>query len=810
MGMHRVEMAKASVDNTSNSDADRLRAQALGLLDFDLVRHRVSDHTTFGPARRLALELSPSYDGYEVEELQRQTTEGRLLLDQSGDVNLRSDSDGSTEVTRAGLGGVLTGLDLLRVSESLEVQQRARSGVRSSSVGVPLLAALVEDIPDLDELRRQIVSRIGVRGEVLDGATPGLGAIRAQVRDAYDDVTQALTAMIQSPTGQGTLQDQVISVRSDRFVVQVKTEMRHRVPGIVHGASNTGATLFIEPFSVVDQSNRWRELVLEEEREVRRVLAELSSLVGTLADDILRGNERAASLDLVLARARYGNEIGGVSVAPRRVGGSEAASSDAVYLRLLNARHPLLGSGTVPISVSIGPGWSVLVVTGPNTGGKTVAMKTVGLLSLMHQSGLQIPAEPSSSLPVFDGVYADIGDQQSIERSVSTFSSHMRNVIEILAHVGPSSLVLLDEIGTSTDPEEGSALAKSILGHLAERGVPTIATTHHRTVAAFAASTLRMNNASVQLDPETLNPTYHLTIGVPGRSYAMSVAEHMGLPKEIMENARSLLEPQHLRFEDWLNELQGEREDLQSTLAEAEQSRARAEALRADLEAQIDYLVTHREDILDSTRRDLVSRYEAVLRDLKRAEASLSWTAPSADVRAVSEDVSRIRHEIEVQRQREPAPVRRPADRPLEPGELVHVRGLNMTGTVAAVSESTREAEVTVGKIRLRIDLARLSRAEPPPEDDEPEVRLDLGPSLLTTELDVRGLRAEETLIRLEEFLDKAVRDGLSSIRVIHGRGTGVLRQVVREHVARHPLVKSFEAEVRERGGDGATAIELA
>jgi DNA mismatch repair protein MutS2 len=713
-------------------------------------------------------------------------------------------------VTRAGLGGVLTGLDLLRVSESLEVQQRARSGVRSSSVGVPLLAALVEDIPDLDELRRQIVSRIGVRGEVLDGATPGLGAIRAQVRDAYDDVTQALTAMIQSPTGQGTLQDQVISVRSDRFVVQVKTEMRHRVPGIVHGASNTGATLFIEPFSVVDQSNRWRELVLEEEREVRRVLAELSSLVGTLADDILRGNERAASLDLVLARARYGNEIGGVSVAPRRVGGSEAASSDAVYLRLLNARHPLLGSGTVPISVSIGPGWSVLVVTGPNTGGKTVAMKTVGLLSLMHQSGLQIPAEPSSSLPVFDGVYADIGDQQSIERSVSTFSSHMRNVIEILAHVGPSSLVLLDEIGTSTDPEEGSALAKSILGHLAERGVPTIATTHHRTVAAFAASTLRMNNASVQLDPETLNPTYHLTIGVPGRSYAMSVAEHMGLPKEIMENARSLLEPQHLRFEDWLNELQGEREDLQSTLAEAEQSRARAEALRADLEAQIDYLVTHREDILDSTRRDLVSRYEAVLRDLKRAEASLSWTAPSADVRAVSEDVSRIRHEIEVQRQREPAPVRRPADRPLEPGELVHVRGLNMTGTVAAVSESTREAEVTVGKIRLRIDLARLSRAEPPPEDDEPEVRLDLGPSLLTTELDVRGLRAEETLIRLEEFLDKAVRDGLSSIRVIHGRGTGVLRQVVREHVARHPLVKSFEAEVRERGGDGATAIELA
>ena len=810
MDRHSVETAKVSADDTSNGDADRLRAQALGLLDFDAVRRRVADHTTFGPARRLALELSPSYDAPEVDELQRQTTEGRLLLDQARDVSLRSDADASAEVTRAGLGGVLTGLDLLRVSESLEVQRRARSGVRNAAVDVPLLAAIVEDIPDLDELRRQIASRIGLRGEVLDGATPSLGAIRAQVRDAYDDVTQALTMIIQSPMGQGALQDQVISVRSDRFVVQVKTEMRHRMPGIVHGASNTGATLFIEPFSVVDQSNRWRELVLEEEREVRRVLTELSSLVGTLADDILRGNERAASLDLVLARARYGGEIGGVSVAPPRVGSSEAATSDTVPLRLLNARHPLLGRSTVPISVSMETGWSVLVITGPNTGGKTVAMKTVGLLSLMHQSGLQIPAELGSSLPMFDGVYADIGDQQSIERSVSTFSSHMRNVIEILAHAGPSSLVLLDEIGTSTDPEEGSALAKSILGHLAECGIPTIATTHHRTVAAFAASTPRMTNASVQLDPETLSPTYHLTIGVPGRSYAMSVAEHMGLPKEIMERARALLEPQHLRFEDWLNELQGEREDLQSTLAEAERARSRAEASRVDLEAQIDYLITHREDVLDSTRRDLVARYEAVLRDLKRAEASLSWSAPSVDLRGVREDVSQIRHEIEVQRQREPAPVRRTADQPIETGDLVHIRGLNMNGTVASVSESTREAEVNVGKIRLRIDLARLSRVESPPEDNEPEVGLDLGPSLLTSELDVRGLRAEETLMRLEEFLDMAVRDGLSSVRVIHGRGTGVLRQVVREHVARHPLVKSFEPEARERGGDGATAVELA
>ena len=803
-------MTEHRVEDKPDREADRLRDQALGLLDFDAVRHRVAGYATFGPARRLALELSPSYRRAEVEELQRETVEGRLILDHVGDVSLRLDADASAEVTRAGLGGVLTGLDLLRVAESLDVQRRARAGVANASVPVPLLSAIVRDIPDLDELRRQITSRLGLRGEVLDTATPNLGAIRSRVRGAYDEVTQALNAMVQSPTVQGALQDNVISVRSDRFVVQVKSEMRHRVPGVVHGASNTGATLFVEPFSIVNLSNRWRELVLEEDREVRRVLTELSSLVGTLADDIVRGNERTGALDLVLARARYAIEIGGEPVPPQRDDRS-AASSDAVaHVRLLNARHPLLGPGTVPVNVTIGPGWCVLVVTGPNTGGKTVAMKTMGLLALMHQSGLQIPAGPGSSLPVFDGIYADIGDQQSIERSASTFSSHMRNVIEILAQAGPSSLVLLDEIGTSTDPEEGSALAKSVLEHLAGRGVATVATTHHRTVAAFAASAPGMTNASVQLDPETLTPTYHLTMGVPGRSYAMSVAEHMGLSEEIMQRARDLLEPQHMRFEDWLNELQGEREDLQSSLADTQRARTQAEACRADLEAQIDYLATHREDILDSTRREIVARYEAVMRDLKRVEASLSWTAPASDLTDVRQDLSRMNREIDERRTREPSPVRRPAARPIEPGDSVHVRGLNMNGTVAAVSESTREADVNVGKIRLRIDLARLTRVEPPPDDGQPEVSLDLGPSLLTTELDVRGLRAEETLLRLEEFLDKAVRDGLGTVRVIHGRGTGVLRQVVREHVARHPLVESFEPEVRERGGDGATMVELA
>ena len=789
------------------SNAEDLRLKALDLLDFPAVRQRLADHTTFFPARRLALELTPSFHSHEVEFLQRETAEGRSLLEQTGDVDLHASADASPAVTRAALGGVLSGASLLGLAESLDVQRRARSTVLRVGQTIPLLMAMAEAIPDLDELQRQIRSRVGRNGDVVDDATPTLGALRSQVRQAYGRVTQALTHVIQSSVGREALQDQVISIRGDRFVVQVKAEMRHRVPGVVHDASNTGATLFIEPFATVDLCNAWRELVLEEEREVQRVLRELSILVGTLADDIRRGGEMTARLDFALARARYSAAIRGVPVFPRMAEGRSEALEMTV--RLLNARHPLLATA-VPITVGVGPGWSVLVITGPNTGGKTVAMKTVGLLALMHQSGLQISADEGSSLPAFDSIYADVGDQQDIEQSVSTFSSHMRNVIDILAEAGSASLVLLDEIGTSTDPEEGSALAKAILGHLASRGIPTLATTHHHSVAAYAEATAGMMNASVQLDPSTLRPTYHVTMGIPGRSYAISVAARMGLPQEIMEHALGLIEPQYLRFEDWLSELQNERDQLSMRLHEAEEARAQADAIRQDLRTQLEYLVAHREDILDSTRREMLSRYEAADRKLRSAEAALSWRVPGAGLEEAKAEVTNVRRELEAQRVRPLASPLGTERRPIGVGDLVNVRGLNLQGTVASVSEQVREAEVNVGKVHLRMDLSRLSRVEEVSDTGPPNIHLDLAPSLSTPDLDLRGLRAEEALMRLDEFLDKAVSDGLSSVRIIHGRGTGVLRQVVREQLVSHPLARSFAPEAPERGGNGVTVVELA
>ena len=779
----------------------------LEALDFEVIRHRLAEHVSFQPAKNLALTLTPSFDPCEVERLQRETVEGRLLLDELGDPGLHADDDASAAVGRAALEGLLTGAELLAVVDSLEVQSNARSAVRRAGRAVragmlPRLTALAAEIPDLQELERQIGLRIDRNGEVADNATPALRAIRRRQSEAYERVTRALDRIIQSSAAQESLQDQVVSVRGERLVIQIKSEMRSRIPGIVHDASNTGATLFVEPFATAELCNAWRELALEEQREVTRVLRDLSTLVGTLADDIRRGARHTADIDFILARSRMATAIGGCTALQRR--GGPATGNESMEMRLLNVRHPLLGKTAVPISVSLGPDWSVLVVTGPNTGGKTVAMKTVGLAAAMHQSGLQVSADEGSVLPVFDGIYADVGDQQSIERSVSTFSSHMRRVIAILAEATPASLVLLDEIGASTDPEEGSALAKAILGNLASRVVPTVATTHHRSVAAFAEATTGMRNASVELDPSKLQPTYHLTIGVPGRSYAMSVAAGMGLPQEIMDEALSLLEPQHLRFEDWLNELQGERQQLQASLQEAEQARAQAEDLRLRLDEQLDYLLSHREEMLDAARRKMLSEFDEARRSLRRAEATLSWGTSPPGLQEAKEQVSEARQALDLS----PPSPREPS--PIAAGDLVQVKGLNLKGTVLSLPEQSDEAEVNIGNVKLRIGLSRLTPIEQGPEDQPAEVHVTTSPSLSAMEVDLRGARAEEALERLEDFLDKAVRDGLSSVRIIHGRGTGVLRQVVRERLQKHPLARSFEAEAPERGRDGATVVELA
>ena len=812
-----------AVANTDTSDLPQtdeirsledIRETTLKLLDFDQIRSRLANHTTFYEARNLALNIKPSFDPSHVETLQRETADAKALLEEVGELTLQSDTDTSEAVTRAALGGVLAGKELLAIAESLEVHRRARSYARRAADCAPIMSELAALIPDLREVQRQVRSKITRLGEVSENATPSLRALRSQVRHAYERVNESLQRFIQSSNVRDSLQEPIIAVRGDRLVVPVKAERRHQISGIVHDASNTGATVFVEPFTTVELCNEWRELALEEEREVLRVLRDLSTLVGAVADDIRLANHITAKLDFALARARYALRLN--AVRPETI-------ADSQNLRLVNLRHPLLGTDAVPLTIEIGPNWSALVITGPNTGGKTVAMKNVGLAALMHQSGLQIPAEEGGALPIFEGVFADIGDSQSIADSVSTFGSHMRSVINILRHAGPRSLALLDELGTSTDPEEGSALAKAIIAHLARKKATTIVTTHHRNVAAFAEASNDMMNASFQLDPRSLQPTYRMTIGAPGRSYALAVAERLGLPKDILDDSRNLMEPQHLLFEDWLNELQRERLQLQTNLEDTSRIRTEAETLRRQLEDQVEYIIERRDDMLDSARAAIMERFRQINRKLESAEASLRWTIPDphSDTTAPTptrDRIERIRRDLAATETPSPLPLSRPkaSARPLASGDTVFIRGMNLQGTITTINENGEAAEVSIGRVRMNVDLHRLSRVEETetetknPENAVANVKTTLAPPLESMELDLRGLRVDDAQIKLDDFLDHATRDGLSKLRVIHGRGTGALRNVVREHLRRHRAVRNFGPEPRERGGNGATWVEMA
>jgi DNA mismatch repair protein MutS2 len=625
--------------------------------------------------------------------------------------------------------------------------------------------------------------------------------------------------MIRSSLGREALQEALITERNGRLVLPVRAEARRRLPGLVHDVSESGATIFVEPLATVALGNRWRELQLAEAREAERVLRELSSSLAERAEEVRLALDLLTRLDLALAKGRYA-----LALDAHPAG---APSEERPYLRLVEARHPLLRGHVVPISLELGhpgppeTGWSVLVVTGPNAGGKTVALKTVGLLALMHQAGLHVPAAAGTILPIFDCVYADIGDQQSIEQSLSTFTSHMTTISAIMAEATPRSLVLLDEVGASTDPEEGAALAKAVLVRFLQAGVPLMATTHHRGVAAFAQETPGMANASVELDPATLAPTYRLTLGLPGRSYALAIASRLGLPPAVLEQARSLLGPQHRNMEELLAGIQLERQAAAETRAEAEAALDRAEALRQEADEQLERLQALETELLQGVRRDLQARADDLLERLRAAERSLAAgpAAPpplekAAALRKAKAEVQRVRREARPGAWRPQGQDRAAWLQHLSPGDAVHVRGFPGTATLLSAPDAHGMAEVAVGALRARIPQEHLLRPAPAtaPAPSGPRRSAAGEPSPRATpavELDLRGLRVDEALARLEPFLDRALLQGASRVRVVHGMGTGALRAAVRERLGNHPAVRAWEPE-GGRTSDGATVAELA
>jgi DNA mismatch repair protein MutS2 len=789
-----------------------LQQSAQQLLEFPRVRQMLAERTRFFRSRELADSVEPQSHIEDVLRLQAETAEAVLMLHTAGDIGLTGHQDLRPILRRAALGGMLTGQEIMSFVYLLDSTWVARNVVVSMDDRTPLMGAIAADIPDLSFFKNEAIAALTDTGDVRDSATPRLGKLRIDAARAYQKLVRILERLASSPDVRSALQSPNIASRGDRLVLEVRTDSREVVPGIVHDVSNTGVTLFVEPFRAVDPCNEWREAAAEAQREEERVLRELSGIIGDNEDQATAAIEAAADLDLITARARLS-----LSMRARRPETLEYGTSTAV--RLLQARHPLLGDHVVPTSLNIGPRFRGLVVTGPNTGGKTVALKTIGLLALMHQCGMQLPTADGTALSVFSAVFADIGDAQSIDRSVSTFSSHMGRVIDILRQADENSIVLLDELGTGTDPEEGSALARAVLANLVDRNIPVAVTTHHRAVAEFAGDHERLENASVELDANTLRPTYRFIMGVPGRSYAIHVARNLGLPELVLEHATSMLDPSRAVAESLLNQIQRERDAVSEALEKAQKDSMAAESARKELENRLRQVAKQQEDLVYKTQSELRREADNVRRQLKRiaaqAESGKSLAAAQRAVNRLSDNL--VKRTWMPLAAPEPIPGKGKGEvteeRPLAAGDEVEIKGLNVRAKVIAVKKNGT-TDLQMGNARIQLNSEQLRRVEPEkPAGSEPRsanVKVSRTRATpVTSELDVRGKRVANIEELLTAFVDDCAADDRDSCRIIHGSGTGALRQAVREVLSRMPQVTSFEPAERAAGGDGVTVAKL-
>ena len=784
------------------------------LLEFDQVREQIAayTHTVVGGER--ARDLSPSRDLLEIATRLQETTEARQYLDQGGALEFGPDQDFRELFQRALLGGLLRGEELFLVRKLLRAARYNRTELGRGD-DIPLLTGVAENIPELGDLERAISGAISPAGEVLDNASPVLHNLRRDARQAQNRLNEIMERNLRRLQRAEVVQEPLITQRNGRMVLLIKAELRYRVPGIVHDVSDSGATVFVEPMPAIDMGNRWREARLAEEREVDRVLRQLSGMVGMSGEDLMLTLDLMARLDLDMAKGRYSTATD--AVAPW-VADQEVADR---HLRLVRARHPLLTGTVVPVSIDLDRDHGVMLITGPNAGGKTVTLKTVGLLAMMAQAGLHVPAE-EAHFPRFDGIYADIGDQQSIQQSLSTFSSHITNLKNIMSRATVHSLVLVDELGTSTDPEEGSALASAVLRYFQKIGSFVVGTTHHRGVARFVQDQPGMVNASVDLDPNTLEPTYHVTLGLPGRSYALTIAARLGVPEEVIEDARSGISPVEQATEDLLQELQQERRVVEELRQTAELATSEVVRQQRELDAQLADIESVKADLVEESRQELQIRIGGILDRLARAERSLEAAelrqdAASQASTASRQEIQAHRTEVrEVQRQLDSAawsPIeveRAPWQSNLKEGDRVYIRGIAQAVEVISSADSQDRVEVLLGTMRAKIPVYQLERqAEGHPAAAARGVYLDRAPRKGTSsELDLRGLRVDEALGRVEVALNDAVLDGAGSVRIIHGKGTGALRRAIREYLGGHPLVMSAQ-DGEGPGGDGVTVAEL-
>jgi DNA mismatch repair protein MutS2 len=790
----------------------------LELLEFYKIREILARFTSFSASRELALNLTPLSNEEEVRLRLRQSAEARRLLALSPDIHIGDVVDIREVVNMAERGKILDPQSLLEIRRTLDSAHRLKKHLMNLLTELPLLSGLAGDIVALEQIVKDIDGCLSPTGELLDTASPKLASVRHRMREVRQELLTHLEAIIRSPRARKIIQEPIVTEREGRYVIPVKVECRRQIKGIVHDVSNTEATVFIEPWTTTDVQNELRELVAEEKDETERIMRTLSAEVGAFKSEISRNIELIAEIDLALAKAIYAREEKAtepIIVSAARNAETEGRELGGVF-RLVEARHPLLGQKAVPLSVEIGRDFSVLVITGPNTGGKTVALKTIGLLSLMAMAGLPIPAQAESRISVYDGVYADIGDEQSIEQTLSTFSWHIGNIVRIINNATEKSLVLLDELGTNTDPGEGSALGRAILLHFLSQETMTVATTHYTELKALAHATEGMENAALDVDPVTMTPTFHLTVGIPGGSNALATASRLGLSAEIVTSARRMLSESTQEIEDLLTHLVTEQKNVESLRHSLEKKLNEVEQNDADLKNRLRQLEEERRRIIKHTRDQIVREAAELQMKIREVAAELRKEKSRERIeqakKALAEaqeqmdaGVWRARLEVEMGETETEAG-------PITAGDTVWLKDAGVPAAVLSVSEERGLVEVQAGKVKMTLRLDSVEKRIPSTgavKTGGALIKKEMRKSRVSLELDLRGKRADEVEPLLEGYLNEASLYGLSRVRIIHGIGTGTVRQIVRETLASHPLVTSFQPGEKGEGGDGVTIVNL-
>jgi len=807
-------------------------ARTLRVLEYDAVRQRLQSQAASSLGKELAAKLAPSGELATVRQLLAETTQARAIKAAAGRPPLGGLHDIRAQVRNAARGGTLAAGDLLEVADTVYASRRMRSFLLKAEVDAPLVTARAAGLSSFPEIEQAIEASIDNRREVLDAASDRLKSVRELIRKLQQRVERSLDGIIRSPHYRRMIQEPLVTVRNARYCIPVRSEFKGEFNGIVHDSSASGATVFMEPFAVVEANNELRQTQVEEEREVRRVLARLSAQVGAREGEILASVGVLAELDLIFARAALAEEQKAV----------EPELNGAGQIDLVGARHPLLEGRVVPIDLRLGDGSKALILTGPNTGGKTVTLKTVGLLTLMAQSGLHAPAALGSKLAVFRQLFADIGDEQSIQQSLSTFSSHMTQIVNVLNQASRDSLVLLDEIGAGTDPTEGAALAKAVLKELLRRDARAIATTHYGELKAFAYTEAEVENASVEFDPVTLEPTFEVRVGTPGSSNAFAIASRLGLPERLLREAAEMMGEAQVALHEVIQRAERDQRDLAEERrlaarerAALEKTREQYEGLLADLKhqqkeilqaakAEARQLITRAkqrtEELLNLLResvqeakaaRDAIAREREQVERFAPPEPSEVTATARAELASISREASEVGADLEPTEAAPEPPAEAAPVRHLRPGDLVLVRSVGQRGSVISPPDEEGQVQVQVGILRVTVPGSDLSSV---PEEAVtfkragPD-RIDVERGPVPRELHLRGLRVESAVYELDRYLDRAAVAQVDQVRIVHGKGTGAVRAAVHERLREHPLVRSFRLAEEGEGDSGATVVEL-